>query len=102
MDISPRLRLGTGLLAPLTLIVLNRLTPWPYFGDITHGPGKRGRGTDQDPVVVGARPVLTRGTLDEVHGHPAKSEIWHGSPQNVNAAAVHPINATHRPCYSAT
>ena len=24
-----------------------------YFGGISHGPGKRGRGTDQDPVVVG-------------------------------------------------
>ncbi len=24
-----------------------------YFGGISHGPGKRGRGTDQDPVMVG-------------------------------------------------
>ncbi len=24
-----------------------------YFGGISHGTGKRGRGTDQDPVVVG-------------------------------------------------
>ena len=24
-----------------------------YFGGKSHGPGKRGRGTDQDPVVVG-------------------------------------------------
>ena len=24
-----------------------------YFGGISHGPGKRGRGTDQDPVIVG-------------------------------------------------
>lgn len=24
-----------------------------YFGGISHGAGKRGRGTDQDPVVVG-------------------------------------------------
>ena len=24
-----------------------------YFGGVSHGPGKRGRGTDQDPAVVG-------------------------------------------------
>ena len=24
-----------------------------YFGGISHGPGKQGRGTDQDPVIVG-------------------------------------------------
>jgi len=24
-----------------------------YFGGVSHGPGKRGRGTDQDPVIVG-------------------------------------------------
>jgi predicted RNA-binding Zn-ribbon protein involved in translation (DUF1610 family)/transposase-like protein len=24
-----------------------------YFGGVSHGPGKRGRGTDQDPVLVG-------------------------------------------------
>ncbi len=24
-----------------------------YFGGVSHGPGKRGRGTDKDPVIVG-------------------------------------------------
>ncbi len=33
-----------------------------YFGGVSHGPGKRGRGTDQDPTLVGVN-------LDE-HGHP--------------------------------
>ena len=25
----------------------------PIFGGVSHGPSKRGRGTDQDPAVVG-------------------------------------------------
>ena len=33
-----------------------------YFGGVSHGPGKRGRGTDQDPTLVEV-------SLDE-QGHP--------------------------------
>lgn len=76
-----------------------------YFGGVSHGPGKWGRGTDQDPVVVGvsltdrghpryafldAMPNLTKErVLPVLARRVADGGVWH-----TDGAAVYAAGAT--------
>ena len=82
-----------------------------YFGGVSHGPGKRGRG-DQDPVVVGgsrdarghppygfleAVPDLTKETVWPVWARRVDRQgVWHTDGAAISAAGAAAQEADHR------
>ncbi len=59
-----------------------------YFGGVSHGPGKRGRGTDQDPAIVG---VSVNAEGHPVYGFLEKvPDLTHDTITHVLAAHVEP------------
>ena len=82
-----------------------------YFGGVSHGAGKRGRGTDQDPVVVGvslnsqghprhifldAVPDLKKDTvLDVLERRVEHQGVWRSDGAPVYAVGAHAHEADH-------
>ena len=81
------------------------------FGGVSHGEGKRSRGTNQDPVIVGvslnspghpqhifmdAVPDLKKGTVLEVLDRRVESQgVWHSDGATVYAAGARAHEADH-------